>query len=164
MTRNQLTEALLGKEVTIRFVSLAEAIALHDASIARIGGTPGVRDVNLLESALHKPMQRCLYDDEEDVVALAAVLADGVTQNHAFLDGNKRTAFLACVCFLSKNGIEFSPDVAEAIDLFRRLANHEADEHQMANWIRSSVATLSPVDVVGTDEHSGHQHPAPGYG
>lgn len=58
MSRNELTEFLLGREISIRFVSVAEAVALHDGSIKKVGGTPGVRDLDLLESALHKPILR----------------------------------------------------------------------------------------------------------
>lgn len=139
MLRNELTEMLLGREIAIRFVSLHEVIQLHDQSISRVGGTEGVRDVNLLESALHKPMQKCLYEDDFDLYSLAATLADGVAQNHAFLDGNKRAAFLSCVKFLEKNGVDFSPDVADATEMFRRLANHDATEADLAQWIEKSV-------------------------
>lgn len=103
MSRNELTEHLLGREISISCVSIAEAVSLHDDSIHRVGGTSGVRDLDLLESALHKPMQKCLYEEETDLYTLAATLADGIAQNRAFLDGNKRTAFLSCVRFLGSS-------------------------------------------------------------
>jgi death-on-curing protein len=136
MTRNELTELLLGKEIAISFVSIQEAVGLHDASIERVGGTRGVRDLALLESALHKPMQMCLYESSQSLSDLAAALADGVVQNHAFLDGNKRTGFLCCVRFLEKNGFTFAPDVAESVDYFRRLAAHEVQAEDLAQWIQ----------------------------
>ena len=139
MTKNELTEHLLGREISIRFISLSEAIRLHDQSIEKVGGKPGARDLKLLESALHKPMQKCLYENESDLVSLAACLADGISQNHAFLDGNKRTAFLACVNFLEKNDIVFEPDVAEATDTFRRLAAHEIDVEDLRKWIQETL-------------------------
>lgn len=139
MTRNELTEALLGREISIQFVSIAEAVRLHDASIERVGGTPGARDLSLLESALHKPMQRCLYEGQEDLAVLAACLADGIAQNHAFLDGNKRTAFLACEAFLTKNGETFAPDVAEAHHMFVALAKHSISADDLAAWIRETI-------------------------
>lgn len=126
---------LLGREVALRFVSIKETIRLHDESIERVGGTPGARDLSLLESALHRPMQQCIYEGVTELPVLAATLADGIAQNHAFLDGNKRTAFLVCVEFLSKNGVTFSPDVAEAADIFRRLAAHEVGGSDLAEWI-----------------------------
>jgi death on curing protein len=139
MSRNELTELLLGREVTFKFISIAEAIKLHDESIKKVGGTPGVRDLDLLESALHKPMQQCVYADDNDIYSLSAILADGITQNHAFLDGNKRTAFLSCVQFLGANGVEFSPDVSEAINMFRSLASHEINASELAEWIQKTV-------------------------
>jgi hypothetical protein len=60
MSRNDLTELLPGREISIRFVSVTEAVALHDGSIKMLGGTPGVRDLELLESALHAPMKKCV--------------------------------------------------------------------------------------------------------
>ncbi len=141
MTRNELTELLLGKEIAIRFVSIQEAIHLHDDSITRVGGTPGVRDPALLESALYKPMQVCIYEENQDLPSLAATLADGIVQNHAFLDGNKRTGFLCCVRFLEKNGIHFTPDVAEAVEFFRQLAAHEIDVQDLIEWLRVCIDT-----------------------
>lgn len=141
MSNNELTEMLLGREISVRFVSVRESVRLHDDSIARAGGTGGARDLSLLESALHKPMQLCLYEEETSLPVLAASLADGIAQNHAFLDGNKRTAFLCCVRFLEKNGVSFSPDVAESADIFRRLAAHEVSAEDLAEWISSYTQT-----------------------
>lgn len=140
MERNDLTEQLLGREITIRFVSIMQAVRLHDASIDRVGGTAGVRDLTLLDSALHRPMLKALYEDESDPVVLAAVLADGIVQNHAFLDGNKRTGFLCCVEMLERNGIPFQPDVSDTVDCFRRLANHEMDVDGLVQWIREELS------------------------
>lgn len=145
MNRNELTELLLGREVSIRFVSIADAIAMHDGSIEKAGGTPGVRDIDLLESALHRPMQKCIYEDDTDLFSLAAALADGVSQNHAFLDGNKRTAFLCCERFLARNGLTFTPDVAEAVDMFRQLAAHEVGADDLAAWIKGVVEGGQPI-------------------
>jgi death-on-curing protein len=139
MSRNDLTELLLGREISIRFVSVAEAVALHDGSIKMLGGTPGVRDLDLLESALHAPMKKCVCEQDADLFSLAATLADGIAQNRAFVDANKRTAFLSCVHFLGKNDIVFQPDVAEAIEKFCKLASQELDAQSFAEWIRCTV-------------------------
>lgn len=147
MSKNELTEMLLGREISIRFVSLSEVIAMHDRSIATVGGTTGMRDRTLLESALHKPMQKCIYESDEDLFSLAASLADGIAQNHAFIDGNKRAAFLSCVKFLEKNDIEFSPDVAEATDMFRKLAAHQVDASMLTDWIRATVEAAAEFDL-----------------
>ena len=134
-TRSELTEALLGQEIPIAFVSLREAVRLHDDSILRVGGTPGVRDTALLESALHRPMMLALYDQERDVFALAASLGFAVSQNHAFLDGNKRTAFLSTMTFLAKNGHPVDADVAEAVEMFVGLAAHNKTESDLRTWL-----------------------------
>lgn len=139
MSRNELTEFLLGREISIRFVSVAEAVALHDGSIKKFGGTPGVRDLDLLESALHAPMKKCVYEHDADLFSLAATLADGIAQNRTFLDGNKRTAFFTCVRFLGKNDIVFQPNVVEAVEKFRKLASQELDAQGLAEWIRCTV-------------------------
>ena len=139
MSRNDLTELLLGREISIRFISVTEAVALHDGSIKMLGGTPGVRDLDLLESALHAPMKKCVDEQDADLFSLAATLADGIAQNRAFVDGNKRTAFLSCIRFLGKNDIVFQPDVAEAIEKFCKLASHELDAQSFAEWIRCTV-------------------------
>jgi death-on-curing protein len=139
MSRNDLTELLLGREISIRFVSVIEAVALHDGSIKLLGGTPGLRDLALLESALHAPMKKCVDEQDVDLFSLAATLADGIAQKRAFVDGNKRTAFLSCIRFLGKNDIVFQPDVAEAIEKFCKLASHELDAQSFAEWIRCTV-------------------------
>lgn len=146
MTRNQLTEHLLGREIRVRFVSIREAVRLHDQSIHDVGGLPGVRDSALLESALHRPMQLALYNEATELHVLAASLADAVVQNHAFLDGNKRTAFLCAVLFLQKNGIVFQPDTADTVEWFLRLANHEVDEEATAEWIKANIGDPLQLD------------------
>lgn len=156
MSRNELTELMLGKEISIRFVSIAEAVSLHDQSIDKVGGTAGVRDLDLLESALHKPMHQCVYAEDYDLYSLAAILADGIAQNHAFMDGNKRTAFLSCILFLKVNDIDFEPDVAEAIDTFRRLASHDVDVPYLASWIRKSVDEADALNALRASvKHTG---------
>lgn len=138
-SRNELTELLLGQEIPIRFISMQRAITLHDESIGRAGGLRGVRDAALLDSALHRPMLKALYEGERDPVVLAAVLAEGVVQNHPFLDGNKRTGFLCCVEMLGRNGIEFKPDVADTVDCFLALARGDIGVDDLTQWIRTEI-------------------------
>lgn len=148
--RNELTELLLGREVTVRFVTMREAIALHDDSIGRAGGALGVRDAGLLESAIHRPISALLYEEMTDLHELAAELAEAIIQNHAFLDGNKRTAFNACLLFLEKNGVEFEPDSPEATEVFRRLANHELSASEVAAWIKDMLNVTASWDMTRT--------------
>lgn len=137
MTNTDLTEALLGREIPLNFVSVREAVRLHDESIDRVGGTPGARDMALLESALHRPMMMALYEDEMDLSRLAAGLGFSLAQNHPFLDGNKRAAFLCTKAFLAKNNAAIDTDVAEAVDMFVGLASHRYSEQDLEVWLRS---------------------------
>ena len=86
-----------------RFISRKALELLHDESLAEHGGRPGLRDEGLLESALARPHQLLAYG-EPDLAALAAAYAFGLVRNHAFVDGNKRAAFLATGLFLALNG------------------------------------------------------------
>lgn len=106
MNRNQLTEHLLGREIRVRFVSIREAVCLHDQSIHDVGGLLGVRDAALLESALHKPMHACLCDETTHLNVLAGILYHALLTTRPFTDGNKRTAALCASFFLKKNGLE----------------------------------------------------------
>lgn len=84
----------------VQFLSLDEAIAIHERLIERFGGTPGLRDKGLLESALFRP-QTGYY---QSLPEMAAALFESLISNHAFVDGNKRVAFFTCDVFLRMNG------------------------------------------------------------
>ncbi|MCB1587414.1 MAG: type II toxin-antitoxin system death-on-curing family toxin, partial [Xanthomonadales bacterium] len=86
-------------------------MAIHNRQLAEHGGIPGVRDEGLLDSAISRPRQRHAYGDPPpDLAALAASLAFGLARNHPFLDGNKRTAAVACETFLLLNDVEIIAD------------------------------------------------------
>jgi len=143
MNRKDLTQAILAKETGLYFISIREAVALHDTSIEKFGGTPGARDIGLLESALHRPIMLAVYQDERDPFVLAAALAGALVQNHPFIDGNKRAAYLACLKMLEKNGYEIDPDVAEAAEIFIDLAAHKRSEADFLEWLRQQVPDRS---------------------
>ena len=111
---------------------------LHDESIAEHGGASGVRDQGLLESALARPQNLLAYG-EPDVAALAAAYAFGLAKNHAFVDGNKRAAFLAVGMFLSINGWKLVTTQSEATLAVLALAAGEIDEEEFAAWIRDRI-------------------------
>src|SRR4051794_15559763 len=77
---------------------------VHDAQVREHGGTPGVRDEDMLESALARPQQKWAYADSPDLATLAAAYAFGLAKNHGYVDGNKRVAFMAAYVFLGLNG------------------------------------------------------------
>jgi death-on-curing protein len=121
-----------------RFLSVDEVLAIHQALVDRFGGLPGVRDLGLLESALHRP--RTGY--YRDLVEMAAALFESLLMNHPFVDGNKRVAFFATDVFLRLNGwrFEVDPDEAHAF-LIGLLERHACDFDHLAPWIRKSIVT-----------------------
>jgi len=112
-------------------------LSIHDEQLRQFGGPPGLRDLGLLESALGRPLNKYAYGTEE-LAALAAAYAFGLARNHAFVDGNKRIAFLAMVTFLGLNGIEFVVPEADAVVIMLALAAGEVDEDGFARWIRDN--------------------------
>lgn len=112
-------------------------LAIHNRQLAEHGGEPGVRDMGLLLSALGRPQNLRAYGDPPpDLSALAASHAFGIARNHAFLDGNKRTAFVVCRTFLLLNGSDLTANDVEKYTMFLRLAAGEVGEAELAEWIR----------------------------
>jgi death on curing protein len=109
---------------------------LHGESIAEHGGAEGLRDEGLFESALARPRNLFAYENVDDPVRLAASYAFGLAKNHAFVDGNKRIAFIACGLFLRLNGLRLAADQAEAALTFLSLASGAIGEDKLAEWIR----------------------------
>jgi death-on-curing protein len=113
-------------------------LLLHEISLADHGGSPGLRDDGLLMSALSRPQNLLAYGSP-DVASLAAAYAFGLAKNHAFVDGNKRAAFLALGLFLDLNGYTLEVAQPEAIATVLALAAGEIDEGALAEWIRRHV-------------------------
>jgi death-on-curing protein len=109
-------------------------LAIHDEQLRAFGGPPGLRDRGLLESALGRPLNKYGYGTN-DLAALAAAYGFGLARNHAFVDGNKRIAFLAMVTFLGLNEVEFVVPEAEAVVIMLGVAAGEVDEDGLARWI-----------------------------
>ena len=113
------------------------ARALHSEQLAAHGGGSGVRDAGLLESALQRPRNLAGYS-EPDAAELAASLAYGLARNHPFVDGNKRTAFVAAATFLESNGWRFAATEPDVVVTFLALAAGELSEEALANWFRTN--------------------------
>ena len=113
---------------------------LHDESLAMHGGASGLRDAGLLESALSRPLN-LVACGAPDVAALAASYASGLAQNHPFVDGNKRAAFLAVGLFLGLNGHRLAASQAEATVAVFGLAAGDIDEATFAAWLRDRIAS-----------------------
>lgn len=115
-------------------------LAIHDRQLGEHGGNPGVRDEGLLDSALAKPRQAHAYGDPApDLAALAASLAFGLARNHPFIDGNKRTAAVACETFLLLNGAVLLADDLELYPAYLALAEGSLPETDFAAWLRERL-------------------------
>ncbi|MEA2979092.1 MAG: death on curing protein [Alphaproteobacteria bacterium] len=119
------------------WVTYDQAIAIHSRQLRRFGGAPGLRDEGMLRSALQRPVNKWQYEQAE-LPELAAAYAFGLAKNHAFVDGNKRIAFMTMVAFLRKNGVRFSPDQAQATAIIMSLAAGEISEESLTRWIRDN--------------------------
>jgi death-on-curing protein len=110
--------------------------AIQTDVLLTYGGLPGLRDVDLLESALARPRQRFAYDATTDLAALAAAYGFGLARNHPYSDGNKRVAFVKMAVFLGLNGLEFTAAETEVVTTMVALASGTLDEDALADWIR----------------------------
>jgi death on curing protein len=117
----------------------AVLIATHDEQLAEHGGAAGFRDEGLLDSALARPLNLAAYGDP-DVCELAASYCVGLAKNHPFVDGNKRTAFIAMELFLWLNGFELTAGDAECVLVTLSIASSEWDEATLAAWLRERIA------------------------
>jgi death-on-curing protein len=117
--------------------------AIHNDQLREHGGLPGVRDENVLESALARPQQKWHYEAGADLQGLAAAYAFGIVRNHPYRDGNKRMGFLATVTFLGINAYTFEASDAEVVTTFVALAAGEVSEEQLADWIRNHTRGAS---------------------
>jgi death-on-curing protein len=114
-------------------------LAIHDEQLAEHGGSIGLRDPGLLDSALARPLNRAGYG-EPDISELAAVYALGIAQNHPFIDGNKRTAFVALELFLRLNGCVLTVGDAEAVVMMLAMAAGEIQDDEFTVWVRLHTA------------------------
>lgn len=122
-----------------RWLSIVHILAIHTDQIQAHGGSLGVRDRGLLESALQRPRNRFLYEPETDLAALAAAYGFGISANHPFIDGNKRVAFQAMYLFLGLNRFRIEAPEEEVVSLILALASGELDEPLLAEWLRSHI-------------------------
>jgi death-on-curing protein len=111
--------------------------AIHTDQLREHGGLPGVRDENLLESAIARPRQKWHYGENVDVPMLAAACGFGLVRNHPYRDGNKRIGFLAMVTFLEMNGHGFDATDAEVVTEITALADGRVSEAELTEWIRN---------------------------
>ena len=112
-------------------------LAIHAQLLARFGGSSGIRDDNMLESALAKPRQLHAYG-QPNAYEMAAAYAFGIVKNHPFIDGNKRAGFVAAYTFLGINGIDFTASEEEAVIFTRGLAAGDVTIEEYTLWLLKS--------------------------
>lgn len=111
-------------------------IAIHRRQLAEHGGSDGIRDKGLLESALFRPKNQLAYGNPS-IFDLAAAYGYGIANNHPFIDGNKRTSYVVMRTFLILNGYDIQASALEKYQIWMRLANNQINEAELANWLES---------------------------
>jgi death-on-curing protein len=124
-----------------KWVSEKTALAIHDEQLAEHGGMSGVREMSLVQSALHRPQNSAAYG-APDIADLAAAYAYGISRNHGFLDGNKRTAFVVAYVFLLDQGYELIASDQEAVTTMLAVAAGEISEVELAVWFRGYIRPI----------------------
>jgi death on curing protein len=123
-----------------RRLTSGEIRLLHAESLRLFGGSTGLRDEGLLESAAARAKNLLSFGDNPDIFDLAAEYGYGPARNHAFVDGNKRVAVLAMRTFLFMNGFRFNPEQATMVKGIEALAAGELDRNELADWLRRNSA------------------------
>jgi death on curing protein len=116
-------------------------LVVHDRQIELFGGQYGLRDAGLLDSAIARPKNFYCYEGA-DILRLAAAYCYGICQNHPFIDGNKRTAFVVMVAFLKTNHCRFHAEQVEVVGIMEQLADGKISEAEFTNWVRAESEML----------------------
>jgi death-on-curing protein len=123
-----------------RWLSTPIVLAFHSNQVQEHGGSLGLRDAALLESALNRPRNKHSYNSDVSLVQLAAAYGFGIARNHPFVDGNKRVAFLAMYVFLRLNGLSIDADEPDVVATMLALAAGELDEDGLAVWLKNHTS------------------------
>ena len=123
------------------WVPLAAVLAIHDRQIARHGGASGMRDRALLEMGCARAINLAAYADS-GLAEIAAAYAFGICKAHAFVDGNKRTAFVTALTFLRLNGYSFRPQAIEGVRMMENLATGQVSEANFAKWLSKGMNAI----------------------
>jgi death-on-curing protein len=118
------------------WIDREELHLLYARQVELFGGSFGVRDENLVESALHRPQMKFAYEAEADLFDFAAAYLVGFTKNHGFIDGNKRIGLATTLSFLGANGWKVVAEPRELLALVLSVATSEVDETTAAAWLR----------------------------
>lgn len=126
----------------MKWLQTNTVLAIHKLQITEHGGSDGVRDNGLLESALARPRNIQAYEPDADIARLAAAYGFGIAKNHPFIDGNKRTALVATRTFLLLNGFSLAASQKEKYLTFLALAEGSLSEDDLAAWLRERVVPV----------------------
>jgi death-on-curing protein len=120
-----------------KWISKKSTLAIHEALLAEHGGAPGFVAEHLVDSALDSPRNHFAHG-VSDLFELAAAYARGLTQDHPFVDGNKRVALTVALTFLERNGVIITASEAEAVQMVLGLSTREVDASAVAEWLRNN--------------------------
>ena len=127
--------------MTYSWIRLDTVLAIHDQQLAAHGGTSGIRDRGLIESALARPLNRIVYE-EASIPELAAEYAFGLAMNHGFMDGNKRTAYVVSRLFLRLHGMDFTCSPLDRVLVFEALGAGRLSEDEFFEWMVANTASV----------------------
>lgn len=113
--------------------------AIHISQLREHGGQYGIRDINLLESALTRPLNRWSYEQKSDLAFYAAAYGYALAKNHCFVDGNKRVAFMAMYTFLGLNSCDIEATEPEVVDLMLGIADSSYSEEKLVTWLKKHI-------------------------
>lgn len=122
---------------------LSETVyAIHDAQLSQHGGSDGIRDAGLIESAIARPQNIYGYEEESTAPRLAAAYCFGLAKNHGFVDGNKRVAAVVCELFLELNGYVLTAQDAEWLKIMLSVADGSLNETPLTEWLAQNVSAV----------------------
>ena len=124
-----------------RWLSETVVFTVHADQIREHGGSLGLRDQGLLDSALGRPRNRFAYESGSDLCDLAASYGFGIAKNHPFVDGNKRVAFQAMYIFLGLNGVRIDAPEEDVVALILALASGQLNESELASWLKEHTSS-----------------------
>ncbi|MBE9046590.1 type II toxin-antitoxin system death-on-curing family toxin [Pleurocapsales cyanobacterium LEGE 10410] len=123
----------------IKFITLAQAKAMHEQQLSLFGGTTGIIDEGKLESALYRPVNIANYNPDATLWDLAAALGYGITINHPFVDGNKRTAFIVMAVFLEINQVRLIASEVDVVNIMLGIATGTTSEEMLSDWLKENI-------------------------
>lgn len=127
----------------MNFLKINQILVIHDEVIEETGGSPGIRDIHLLESAVARPQASFGGDDlYPDIFSKASALGHSIIRNHAFLDGNKRTGYMSMRLFLNVNGYDLEASLEEKYKFVMEIAEKIIDKESIAEWLRGHSRKL----------------------